>query len=72
MFRHLAASICVQVIPKYIQLAPKTHLYNKQITFTLILKNGGHLGRHLGFLKTPPLFTKVPGSLINFRLCRTF
>jgi len=27
-------------------------------------KNGGHLGRHLGFLKTPQVYAKVHDSLI--------
>ena len=58
---------------KYIKETLQNYLCNKDIILTLILKkNGGHLGRHLGFLKTPQVYAKVPGSLINFRLCRTF
>ena len=51
----------------------KKHLKTISVTRMLPLhwflkKNGGHLG----FLKTPQVNAKVAGSLINFRLCRTF
>jgi len=39
---------------------------------TLILIKRRPSGCHLGFLKTPHVYEKVPGCLINFRLCRTF
>ena len=69
--------LCCMYIPCFL---PKLHYLNTQLaTFNQVssihidfLKNGGHLGRHLGFLKTPQVFAKVPGSLINFRLSRTF
>jgi len=54
---------------KYIKETLTNYLCNKDVTITLIfLKNGGRLGRHLGFLKTPQVYAKVPSSLINLRL----
>ena len=50
----------------------KNYVCNKDVTITLFLKNGGQFERHLGCLKTPKNYAKVPGSLINFRLCKTF
>jgi len=53
----------------------KKHLKTISVTRMLpshwFLKNGGHLGLHLGFLKTSQVYA-LAGSLINFRLCRTF
>ena len=60
--------LCKKILQKHL----RTNSVTKTLTPHELEKNGGHLGRHLGFLKTPRVNAKVPGSLINFRLCRTF
>jgi len=59
--------LCKKILQKHLRTNSVTK--TKTLTPHELEKNGGHLGRHLGFLKMPQVYAKVPGSLINFRLC---